>query len=404
MRVFLFGAGASHSYDRSPSGIRPPLSRGFFEAYNKLGISTDRLVLVGNLVNYVRDTRGVSPWDFGVWNENIEDFLTEIDELICTPDRALALPFAKRFQANAAFTECVFLFASILNEIQNGPPCTHYSRLVRSLEDDAILITFNWDTLLDRVLWETRGWQPSDGYGLQFRMLYSDGWVETLPSSSTSVRLLKLHGSTNWLIPYYSLNPRTGERQFANPGVTQEGRPLFCYVQSRERYKTYQDRAKAGYTPFSYYYYPPDMPDSFGSGRQGWTILRGFPPSDLPESGEFQTLPRGPVETMPFIVAPVRHKEHYLLDDAIQETWRRAEEAIAACAELTIIGYSFPPTDLRAWDLLAKACARRSSPLQVEVINPSAGELARRLQKRLGDAANITPLAMAFSEYVERFA
>lgn len=117
MRVFLFGAGASHSYPLSPTGVRPPLAKGFFEAFNKLDISGDRYVLIGDIVNYVRNTRGINPFQFSGWNENIEDFLTEIDEQTGTPQKALALPFPLRALYSRTYNQMIFLFASVLNEI-----------------------------------------------------------------------------------------------------------------------------------------------------------------------------------------------------------------------------------------------------------------------------------------------
>ncbi|MBA7578018.1 hypothetical protein ES708_19874 [subsurface metagenome] len=49
--VYILGAGASYAYDQSPTGVRPPLARGFFQAYKDLPISEDLDVRVGDLIN-----------------------------------------------------------------------------------------------------------------------------------------------------------------------------------------------------------------------------------------------------------------------------------------------------------------------------------------------------------------
>ena len=79
-RAIVIGAGASCSYSESPTGMRPPLAREIIQTYNKLSISENRYVLVGFLVNYVRDKRGVQPSEFGSWDEDLETFFSELDE------------------------------------------------------------------------------------------------------------------------------------------------------------------------------------------------------------------------------------------------------------------------------------------------------------------------------------
>jgi hypothetical protein len=80
-KVVVLGAGASASYSDSPTGLRPPLAREIIPAFQQLEISGNRLVLIGHIINYVRDTRGVDPIDFNSWNEDLEIFMTEIDEI-----------------------------------------------------------------------------------------------------------------------------------------------------------------------------------------------------------------------------------------------------------------------------------------------------------------------------------
>ena len=158
--VYLLGAGASHSYGESPTGVRPPLARGFFESYSALAIAEDLEVRVGSTVNHVRDTYGLPPEGFGLFEQDIEQFMTHLDiqvrelaQMVKSglADTAPAIR-AEFLQAIKAYDEMILLVAHVLNEIQNGPVSQAYSALVKSAAADDVFITFNWDTLLDHAL------------------------------------------------------------------------------------------------------------------------------------------------------------------------------------------------------------------------------------------------------------
>jgi len=179
MRVYLLGAGASFPYSLSPTGVNPPLAANFFDTYDKLQLSYH--VKVGHVINYVNDKKQSGNWNNST--ANIEDFLTEIDDGIAEASLAIqqngpndVQTFSKLMSLSLVYDQMVFLFATVLNEIQNGPASPEYSLLVNQLSPDDVLLTFNWDTLLDRVLWDTKRWFPDDGYGLNFASLFENDW------------------------------------------------------------------------------------------------------------------------------------------------------------------------------------------------------------------------------------
>ena len=105
-----------------------------------------------------------------------------------------------------AYNQLIFLFEGVLNEIQNGEKCPCYTKLLEKSNENDVFITFNWDTLLDRVLWKSKLWSPEDNYGITFTSFYNNEWQDTLGFGKSKVKLLKLHGSTNWIIPYFGYN------------------------------------------------------------------------------------------------------------------------------------------------------------------------------------------------------
>jgi hypothetical protein len=358
LRVFLFGAGASHSYSESPTGVRPPLAKNFFKAFNDLDISGDSYVRIGDVVNYVRDRRHVVVEKFINFNEDIETFLSEVEARIHTPAAAQALDFGERLRCIRTYDQSVLLFCAVLNEIQNGPTAREYSSLVRQLQNDDVLITLNWDTLLDRALSDSTRWFVDDGYDVQFEMIFESSYRKAIRSRSQWT-LLKLHGSTNWFIPYHTRHLQTG-----HDGALAQAGP-FCFVNAPNGYPTYKDRARTGYAPFSYFYYPP----SLGSETNG-------------------------IPTMPLIVPPIREKDYTRLAPFLDALWHRAQVSIKKCDELFIIGYSFPSTDIRAWSLIQQLKNRHD--LLVHLIDPYPDAIATRLRKALSDEVRIDVRAQVF--------
>lgn len=395
--AYIFGAGASCAYDQSPTRVRPPLARGFFQAYKDLAISEDLEVRVGDLLNHIRDTYGLSYDYFNRFNQDIETFMTHLDiqvrqmasmrpELskVDSPDSLIRF-----WQSVRVYDEMLFLVAHVLNEVQNGPVSRLYSGILACSGPQDAFITFNWDTLLDRSLASVSSWKPDDGYGVSFLKLYDKGWKEPV-SSAVRPRLLKLHGSTNWLVPYLTWRLDTGERCIIASADTKSAatlgwdydfdpvakgagirfhvgdgpwtsRPIphppnplaspICIVDSGVYYPCYKDRWRTGYQPFSYFF-PPDHPDTN-------------------------------VPLMPLIVAPVLFKMYDEFAYVLDPLWKAAEEELQTASRIVIIGYSFPATDERTIDLLRAVVGSPNQPI-IDVVNPRPERVASRLTTLIG--------------------
>jgi len=82
---------------------------------------------------------------------------------------------------------------------RDGNRRTEYDALAEVLQSQDVVISLNYDTLLDSAL-VRRGWDPKQGYGMlggtdKFR------WKpRKINPNLTGVRLLKLHGSLNWFV------------------------------------------------------------------------------------------------------------------------------------------------------------------------------------------------------------
>lgn len=57
------------------------------------------------------------------------------------------------------------------------------------------MITFNYDLIVERALYERGIWKPKDGYGITFK---GSPKIARAHSSRSGVCIYKLHGSLNW--------------------------------------------------------------------------------------------------------------------------------------------------------------------------------------------------------------
>jgi len=244
--VWIFGAGASHHYALNTRGVRVPLANGFFEAFNQLPTSKGFHAHVGPLISYLSHSRGVGPDKVSQWTENIEEFMTSVEHALNELKENRKQGWGKEEFAEAArlaqvFNNMTFILANVINESQNGPSTSAYQELLKFCGPRDKFITFNWDTLLDRALTDAGGWTPNNGYGFSFSSILDSTWkpaIEPSPVFSTEWKLLKLHGSTNWLVPYTGFRLDT----FDYEPIFSVSDKVFLFWQSTLGYETHRGR------------------------------------------------------------------------------------------------------------------------------------------------------------------
>ncbi|MFQ5870239.1 MAG: hypothetical protein ACE5JC_10090 [Candidatus Zixiibacteriota bacterium] len=267
------------------------------------------------------------------------------------------------------YQELVLLFAQTVNNLSMGDSCRNYKAVVDRITPEDTLITFNWDVILDRVLWESGRWDPGEGYGISFGYILDGTWQ---PSESremkSELKLLKLHGSTNWLEPYVAFDLRDGRRKWIfRPGTASV--PV-CYVNCDTDLPSYHDM----YTP-------------------GGPFCYGFPPNhpELPESGYLY----------PMIVAPSLIK--YYEDLPLSHLWAEATQRLRRSGHIVVVGYSFPPTDKMAWDLIREAATVPGRRLNITLVGPAPEPVAERLKERLVGAVELRIRHETFEDFAKAF-
>ena len=184
----------------------------------------------------------------------------------------------------------------------------------RKLCKGDVVITFNYDSTLERVLLEEKKWTPKDGYGFElvFQRSSSDERREEIDSSEVTV--LHLHGAIGWY-----------------------RKPTF----------------KEGYIP----------PDPGGAiSREVLTpapietgiALDPLFLKQLKLSYVDASLPTSPTDQYQILIHPSFLKDYELEQDSnvFIKLWKKAADALRVAEEISIIGYSLPQEDSAALTLL----------------------------------------------------
>jgi len=384
MNVFLIGAGASKAYDQSPTGCRMPLAKEVFATFEKLDISSNLWVLIGKILNYARDKKHIPLDAVFKRNYDIEAFHSEVEadlnEAIARRGGQHGLT-PEMIELNGVFTQLSFFFSSVINEIQNGPLSLAHCNLVSQLDPNDCVITFNWDTLIDRALHQAGNWDLESGYGFSPREIFRDDWIQVTHKTNPKAvpRLIKLHGSTNWITSYPGID-LDEHKPFLIQDAPNDTVRVFEY--SAKPYACYAGRYMGGYEPFSYGYYPPNITNDKGkSAPPGQVFVTTRPKFPFVPEG---TAPDDGIPSFPLIIPPVKNKSYDLFGSLFQNLWQVAEQALRDCDRLYVIGYSFPDTDIRSIELFKRAFVARRSIPRVVIVNPDPDRNIQILSRTFG--------------------
>src|SRR5271157_561644 len=146
--------------------------------------------------------------------ENIEDLMTRMQEMIDGYEDGTPGQRATRTLVANERGVLVEAVRGWFAEIRQQDQARAYRRFARNMvRSGDCIITFNYDVALDRELALAGKFAVGDGYGFL---------IEGLPMKS-AVRILKLHGSTNWLALMFG--GESGPMQI-QPGNTLGSRPV----------------------------------------------------------------------------------------------------------------------------------------------------------------------------------
>src|ERR1700728_290592 len=186
--------------------------------------------------------------------------------------------------------------------------------------DGDAVITFNYDSTLERVLYKQKKWFPSDGYGFRAVFQKSPSNKEAVPYEDSPIKILHLHGAVGWYrkpaISDEELLPSNGG---AYPIEARTPAPLETQVALSPMFL----------------------------GRLGVSAVDA-------------SLPFRPPEEQQIFIHPSFFKSYEWKgsqDTALIELWKKAAEFLRKADEVFVIGYSLPEADSAALTLFLTTCS-----------------------------------------------
>jgi hypothetical protein len=339
--VYVLGAGSSAGYQGSYIGETSPVSKNFFSKATQVMFThkikdrkfNDDEITYHNLFTFINNFWGIAQKEI-----NGSDDAVDMEEVLTL----LHIEMEEQPQSSTlkkASQEYMLLMALTFDKILYGDPCPHHQKVAQSLNNGDVVISFNYELLMDNSLLSTGKWYPTDGYGVKCGILTTPQLKDK--EEKSSVNLLKLHGSFNWL---YCSKCR---QLFTAMENNHQDLRLVC---------NHADKVFCNHmgcqNPLQPIIIPPSMMKNYDS--------------------------------MPFT----------------QKLWHQAREALAKADQIVIIGYSFPPTDFRTKWMFRKAMLQSNkNQRKVILVNHATGsKLESMLQQyknlmRTNDIENYPTIA-----------
>ena len=314
----------------------PPLDTTFFEVVHARSIA-----ISGPLKKYFERTLNIDA--AALTNSRMEGIFADVfyDFGEAPTDRSVL----------DAYVDLIDLYLRVIRETTNwlcedsrtGAPIGRLLAAAAKPADELDVITFNHDLVIENEIARRaqlrQRWCLDQCYGsmsgklnrllpssksTSIFQLHRDGCCD----HSKPVRLLKLHGSLNWVVRLNGKRPTAGLLS----GTQTPDAHLLCRRQLR------------GSEAF--------VRKAPGRGRQRWNLW-------------------------PLVVPPVYAKQ--ALRGTMQEAWADASEAIECADRVVVYGYSLPSIDIESEKLFERALARNPGLGWIDVVNPapeSAGRFA----------------------------
>lgn len=311
--------------------MHPPLDTTFFRKVRELG----QLPLQATLTDFAAGV-GI-PDPFGRHGQRMEEFFGDVFfELSQTgagdPDHERALD---------SYRSLLRLYTRVLASTTNwyhDRPLGVVGRHLRSLLDRGAtrisLITFNHDLTLENAVAQLpyrQRWCVDSGYGpMHLSPTPTQRSGPRLPrhspecDHSVEIEILKLHGSLNWQVQTRSHEPAHRDL-FPDPTSSPQ---IDCVI---DRVVSLTLRRRRG--------------------NRTWRLW-------------------------PQIVPPIYGKQS-IITARFEELWRHAGEQMSQADSITVAGYSLPPTDSHAANLIKRGIRRNRNIDQVTVVNPDPAIAAR---------------------------
>lgn len=327
--VYVLGAGASHGDTLneaapdaaySPITARPPLANGFFSEslFNGMGQSARSFeTYLNEAIPYIRLHWGIEDeFGSGAWTQlSLEQVLSHIEQELefIAPESS---NWIARLQIKIQLISHIYRVIGMCTAGKFGD----FSRtLVKNLNREDSVISFNWDLLVDSELLAGAAVGPRDGDVQRQQYWHFLGCLETYPPGDPQPEFpwqnglfLKPHGSLNWF-------------RCSNPACPTVRSFVFNH----------------------------DVQECLS-----WSV-----------SPQWATCANCGAKTSPLIVPPIARKR-ITEDPVIRNVWGLARRKLQFAKKLVVIGFSFAPGDFFA-EWLLRSSTTHLNLESIFVVDPS---------------------------------
>ena len=351
MKVLILGAGASFGHG-VPGVANPPLVDGFLEQALLPILKKD----YEPLFKYILD---LSICDLSVdqlHSANIEKLFANIEPLwrlnVFGDDQTEVV---NRYGECFKYVTPLDMLHSLIVDVISlstewliERECPFHQTLVdRWLKPGDVVISLNYDLIMDKSLKRTSFWRESTGYGWMVTDKAEQGYIES------DIHLFKLHGSLNW--------HRKKSKKYI-PDVNEA-------FSKSEEHETISVSNVSDITQQQEGTLWKKIPPKIGPGL----VVPPFKPKGslgnlFYSMAVDSTYPLIENELLPLMVMPTPYKPFAeMMYGELKIVWQKARRAIQDAQELWICGYSLKDPHLN--QLIAESCRGRQIPLGLFIVD-----------------------------------
>lgn len=207
--LYVLGAGCSRNYTQSTSTVprlKPPLNNDFFQMAKRVIEHYPQLVGPSGVL-------GIHGW--GHFVEDLSSLYgytrRENGEAVLDDPRLTLETVMNHFYLEKELLEYDFgfsarrrtsllneLLALVLEESLRGGACPKHAALAQLMQKGDVVFNMNYDLLMDNALYDASKLTDS-GYLIRFDYTLKDDAWNRIVDSDTTVVMMKLHGSLNWV-------------------------------------------------------------------------------------------------------------------------------------------------------------------------------------------------------------
>jgi len=358
-KIIILGAGASYG-----NGIcelytnisKPPLISNFFNSKEFDNIEQQ----YSPLINYIAQ---LSELQFGKENKiNVETIFADIEgswNLDLYDDwEEISNVFGDSFICSSP----VDWLRSLVNDIifstttwLNNWTCPYHDKLVeKAIEEDDVIISFNYDLIADCSLKKSKMWHETTGYGFNKKLVRKK--QENLEDSI--IKLFKPHGSLNWFKSHFLQEKNSIIKNYSGNKDNQLEKVHCIEILSLNEtmqgntFSVEKKNSNLGQVPRNIELFLKLASNVEKGSLEYIQLVAGFS-KNMTDSG-----------FLPLIVVPTPNKSYDEMKfGELKSVWREIKEKIDLCDEIISIGFSFQ--DKHFNQILSESAITRTNVLKI---------------------------------------